>query len=174
MKLKSVLLEELSWREIGEAMEGGCRTVLVCAASNEQHGPHLAENTDYIFGLEMCRAVAEKMGDALVAPVIRPGLSQHHMRHPGSLTLRPETFRMLVEDYVDCYVRHGFERIVLLASHGTNFAPLAALAPELQKKIPPDKDRLRHEFGGFYGPLRRGRPDVRAGAGRLRRPRLLL
>ena len=139
MKLKSVLLEELSWREIGEAMEGGCRTVLVCAASNEQHGPHLAENTDYIFGLEMCRAVAEKMGDALVAPVIRPGLSQHHMRHPGSLTLRPETFRMLVEDYVDCYVRHGFERIVLLASHGTNFAPLAALAPELQKKYPRTK-----------------------------------
>ena len=139
MNLKSVLLEELSWREIGQAMEDGCRTVLVCAASNEQHGPHLAENTDYIFGLEMCRAVAQELGDALVAPVIRPGLSQHHMRHPGSLTLRPETFRMLVEDYVDGYVRHGFERIVLLASHGTNFAPLAALAPELQEKYPQAK-----------------------------------
>lgn len=105
-------------------------------ASNEQHGPHLAENTDYIFGLEMCRAVAEKMGDALVAPVIRPGLSQHHMRHPGSLTLRPETFRMLVEDYVDCYVRHGFERIVLLASHGTNFARWLPWRPSCKKNTP--------------------------------------
>ncbi|MBR5474381.1 MAG: creatininase family protein [Lachnospiraceae bacterium] len=139
MELKSVLLEELSWKEIKAAMDHGYDTVIVCAASNEQHGPHLAENTDYIFGLELCRAVAKRLGNALVAPVIRPGLSGHHMRHPGSLTLRPETFRMLIEDYVDSYVRHGFKKIVLMASHGTNFNPLASFVPDLQERYPDSK-----------------------------------
>ncbi len=136
MKVKSVLLEELSWYDIQEAIHNGYRTVLICAASNEQHGPHMAENTDYIFGLELCRAVAERLGNALVAPVIRPGLSKHHMKHAGSLTLRPETFRMLVEDYVDSYAQHGFEKIVLLASHGGNFSSLASYVPDLQAAHP--------------------------------------
>ena len=71
-----------------------------------------------------------------MAPIIRPGLSAHHMCFPGSLTLRPEVFRGLVEDYVDCYVNHGFKNIVLVSSHGGNFATMAALAQELDAKYP--------------------------------------
>ena len=46
--MAKVLMEEMSWFEIKEAMENGCDTVILCAASHEQHGPHLAESTDYI------------------------------------------------------------------------------------------------------------------------------
>ena len=122
--------------DIKTAMEEGVNTVLICAASHEQHGPHLAESTDYIIGKAMCEGVAQRLGNALVAPLIRPGLSVHHMNHPGSLTLRPEVFRGLVEDYVDCYVRHGFTNLVLLSSHGGNYAVLHEVAEEMQKKYP--------------------------------------
>jgi creatinine amidohydrolase len=55
---------------------------------------------------------------------------------PGSLTLRPEVFCGIVEDYVSCYVRHGFKKIVLGSSHGGNFAVLDKLAQELDEKYP--------------------------------------
>ena len=91
--MRSLFMEDLSWAEIKEAMDQGFDTVLICAGSHEQHGPHLAEGTDYIIGRALCGQVVRRIGHALVAPVIRPGLSVHHMNHPGSLTLRPEVFR---------------------------------------------------------------------------------
>lgn len=134
--MKTVWLEDMSWSDVEEALRAGVDTVIVCAASNEQHGPHLAENTDYEIGRAVYQSAAEKLGNTLVAPIIRPGLSAHHMCFPGSLTLRPEVFRGLVEDYVDCYVNHGFKNIVLVSSHGGNFATMAALAQELDAKYP--------------------------------------
>ena len=107
--MKTVWLEDMSYPEIAEAMKNGADTVLICAASNEQHGPHLSENTDYEIGRAAYQAAAEKLGNTLIAPIIRPGLSAHHMCFPGSLTLRPEGFRGLGADYVSCYVNHGFK-----------------------------------------------------------------
>ena len=131
----TVFMEEMTWAEIQEAMARGVDTVIVCAASHEQHGPHMAESTDYVIGRNQYGEVARRLG-ALVAPVIRPGLSPHHMSLPGSLTLRPEVFRGIVEDYVDCYARHGFRKIVLGSSHGGNFAVLDQIAEELDAKYP--------------------------------------
>lgn len=136
---KSYLLEEMTWQEIQEAMDNGMKTVLIFAASTEQHGPQLAECTDTILGYGEGIELAKRLGDALVAPVIRPGLSEHHMVLPGTISLRPETFRMLVEDYVSAYVRHGFERIVLCSSHGGNFNALEEIAQDLSEKYPDRK-----------------------------------
>ena len=136
--MHSVYMEEMSWAEIQEAMEGGVDTVIVCAASHEQHGPHMAESTDYTIGRAQYGEVARRM-NALVAPLIRPGISPHHMGLPGSITLRPEVFRGIVEDYVSCYVHHGFKKIVLGSSHGGNFAVLDQMAEELDAKYPDTK-----------------------------------
>jgi len=119
--MDTLLLEEMTWPEIRTALQNGMRTVVVCAASIEQHGPHLAERTDTTLGYAEAEALARRLGNALVAPVIRPGLSAHHMVLPGTVTLRPEVFRGVVEDYISSYVRHGFTTIVLISSHGGNF-----------------------------------------------------
>ncbi len=137
--MSKILLEEMSWFEIKEAMENGYDTVIVCAASHEQHGPHLAESTDYIIGLNWYTRVAEKLGHTLVAPILRPGISPHHMPLPGSLTLRPEVFREVIRDYVAGCVHHGFRKIVLCSSHGGNFAAIGELAEELGAKYPDTK-----------------------------------
>ena len=130
------LLEEMTWTEIKEALGKGYRTVIICAASIEQHGPHLAELTDSAIGEASAVDLAKRLGDALVAPVIRPGLSSHHMELPGSLTLRPEVFIGIMEDYVAAYKAHGFEKIVLLSSHGGNFKILEEIAANLRFKYP--------------------------------------
>lgn len=134
--MKTYLLEEMTWPEIREAMEKGVDTVIIFAASIEQHGPGLPENTDTLIGYAEAVGIAERLGNALVAPVIRPGLSRHHLCLPGSLTFRPETFRMVVEDYVAAYVHHGFKKLILGSSHGGNFETLDAVAEEQSRKYP--------------------------------------
>ncbi len=137
--MAKVLLEEMSWFEIREAMDNGYDTVIICAASHEQHGPHLAESTDYIIGLNWYKRVAEKLGHTLVAPVLRPCISPHHMPLPGSITIRPEVFKEVVRDCVAAFVHHGFKKIILASSHGGNFGPMGELAQELDPKYPDTK-----------------------------------
>jgi len=134
--MSTLLLEEMTWPEIRDALADGVNTVVVPVASIEQHGHHLAQLTDVVLGANVACELARRLGRALVAPAIRPGLSGHHMTMPGTLTLRPETFRMLVEDYVACYARHGFQTVILMASHGGNIGTLDRLAETLDSQYP--------------------------------------
>ena len=137
--MKTVLLEEMSWRQIKNAMEDGYRSVIIGAGSIEQHGPHLPEGTDSMLGYALSEALARELGKTLVAPTIRPGLSEHHMAFPGSLTFRESTFIAVMEDYVSCYIRHGFETIILLPTHGGNFKTVEQFVDNAPKNYPGTK-----------------------------------
>lgn len=134
--MKTLLLEEMTWPEIKSAMEDGMRTVIIYAASIEQHGPHLPEITDTAIGYKAAEDLAKRLGNALVAPIIRPGLSAHHLCFPGSITLRPEVFKGVVEDYISAYIHHGFDTIILCSSHGGNFNVLEEIAEEQAQQHP--------------------------------------
>lgn len=133
--MRTLLLEKMTWPEIKQAMESGYKTVVIVVASIEQHGPHLAEETDTALGYAYAQALAERIGTALIAPVIRPGLSEHHMVLPATITLRKETLVMLMQDYVDSYVRHGFDTIVMMSSHGGNFATVGEFVDDYGPKL---------------------------------------
>lgn len=123
--MKDVRIEHLTWMEIEEALASGFRRAIICAGSTEQHGPHLPLATDEILGVEYARRLALKLGDALVAPVIRPGCSDHHMSFPGSMTVPASLVMDSIDRYVDSLERHGFERFIILSSHGGNWPALA-------------------------------------------------
>lgn len=135
---KTVLMEEMTWPEIKQAVQDGTDTAVLVAASIEQHGPHLPTATDTIIGYALGEAVAKKMGNALVAPVIRPGLSRHHIDFPGTITLRMKTFVKVLEEYCLSLRRHGFKKVVLFVSHGGNFDALNAFIPSIAKRVAPD------------------------------------
>jgi creatinine amidohydrolase len=118
-------IERMTWPEIEAAIAEGRRRVIICAASSEQHGPHLPEATDALLGAEYARRLALALGDALVAPIIRPGCSEHHMTFAGSLTISPELLMDILDSYVDSLRRHGFDRFVVISSHGGNYPVLA-------------------------------------------------
>ena len=48
--MDTLLMERMTWKEIEGAMEGGYDSVLIFAASVEQHGPALPEFTDTAIG----------------------------------------------------------------------------------------------------------------------------
>src|SRR3990170_1822937 len=64
----TVLLEELSWPEVQEALDRGVRTIVIVAASIEQHGPHLPAVTDTAIGHAVGERLARILGNALLAP----------------------------------------------------------------------------------------------------------
>jgi len=130
----TVLLEELSWPEVQEALERGVRTVVIVAASIEQHGPHLPTMTDAAIGRAVGELVARKLGRALLAPVIRPGCSDHHLAFPGSISISSDILIATVGAYVRSLAPHGFETFVLLSSHGGNFDTLEVAVRRLREE----------------------------------------
>lgn len=136
LPLNDFLLERMNWPAIKEKIGAGMDTVIICTASVEQHGYHLSELTDTLIGEATGLLVAEKLGKALMAPVIRPGLSEHHIRMAGSLTLRPEVYRGLLEDYVTSYQNHGFKKVVIFSSHGGNFNENEKIVKNLKEMHP--------------------------------------
>ena len=77
------MMEEMSWLEISEALKNGANTAIIALGSVEQHGHHLPLLTDTIEAHYLSERIAQELGHALVAPVIRPGYSEHHMDFAG-------------------------------------------------------------------------------------------
>ncbi len=131
----TVLIEEMTWLQVEQALAEGKTTVLLACGAVEQHGPHLPIGTDTYLGTAIAERAAVLAGTALVAPTLRPGLSDHHMSFPGSFTLRPETFVAVLTDYCTSLAGHGFERIVVFPSHGGNADMMKAHFPWLARSL---------------------------------------
>jgi creatinine amidohydrolase/Fe(II)-dependent formamide hydrolase-like protein len=126
----ATVLDRLSWPEIQAQRDAGRATVVLALGATEQHGPHLPVATDSLIGDRLAWMVAERL-DAFVAPTVRIGCSHHHLAFPGTLSVSPQTFGAVVADLVRSLVRGGFRKVVLLPTHGGNFAPLGAALDEL-------------------------------------------
>jgi creatinine amidohydrolase len=133
----SVRLEDLSWTDVRDLLERGSRTAVIMTASTEQHGPHLPTMTDTAIGYAVGERVAQQLGDAILAPVIRPGCSDHHLAFPGSLSIPESVFIDTVVACVRSLAPHGFTRFILLSAHGGNFSALEKAG-----------ERLHNEFAG--------------------------
>lgn len=133
--MKTLRIEEMTWVQVKEYLEQGYRRVIFALGSIEQHGPHMPLVTDTLIGDMLAVRVAEKLGQTLVAPTIRPGCSEHHMSFAGSLSISSELLAAITRAYCQSLARHGFETILLLPSHGGNFSTVARIVPELNKEI---------------------------------------
>lgn len=128
----------MTWPEVREEISRGRDTVVIAFGATEQHGPHMALATDRVLGEELTSRIADAL-DAFAAPAVPFGCSSHHLAFPGTISLEEETFKAIVADVVSSLAQGGFKRIILLPSHGGNFAPLKAALEELE---PPDGVQL--------------------------------
>jgi creatinine amidohydrolase len=132
-----ILIEDYTWRELRQLLERAeLRTAVIMVGSTEQHGPHLPECTDALLAQVIGEALARRLDRALLAPTIRVGCSDHHMAFPGTISLRQETLAALLADYVSSLARHGFKNIIVVPTHGGNFAAVAAAAEAARAALP--------------------------------------
>lgn len=125
--------EELTSPEIG-ALDRERTVVVLPIGSVEQHGNHMPLGTDTLLAQAVALGAASKAADVIVMPSPWYGFSAHHMRFPGSVTLRAETLIAVCEDIVAAVVKHGFRRILIVNGHGGNGGVIDVLASTLGHK----------------------------------------
>jgi len=129
-------LEEMTWQELQEAIADGADTALLVLGSIEQHGPHLPLGTDTILGYAWGEAIAERLGSTIVVPVVRPGVSRHHLGFPGTLTLEESTFQAVILQICISLAQTGFRKIIPFCSHGGNWPSVFAVSHRLRDALP--------------------------------------
>jgi creatinine amidohydrolase len=126
MNNPEVLQRKHTRREFRERMQSGeLKGCIIPVGAIEQHLEHLAMEHDWRSVCHVAVAVAERLRPhVLVAEGVMAGISEHHMRHPGTLSLRPGTFLAVVADLIDSVVRAGLKNVLVLNGHGGNTLPM--------------------------------------------------
>ena len=113
--------------------------VIVPVAAIEQHGPHLPVMVDSRLTQEVSQRTASLGRDngvpILTLPVIWHGLSEHHMPYGGTVTLRSNTFFLVVRDIVSSVSRHGFSKFLILNGHGGNITAAEVCAQDISMEL---------------------------------------
>jgi creatinine amidohydrolase/Fe(II)-dependent formamide hydrolase-like protein len=153
----TVFIEDLTWMEVRDAMRGGKDTVIVATGGVEQNGPYLVTGKHNVVLRGTTEAIARKLGNALVAPII-PFVPEGdidpptvHMKYPGTISLTEETFEALLTDICRSLRAHGFKHIVLIGDSGGNQAGMKNVAARLNEQ--PEGGRLHYiaEYYDFAG-----------------------
>jgi creatinine amidohydrolase len=107
--------------------------VLVPTGAIEQHGDHLAVDTDTRLAGTVTRMAAARVTSipVTVAPPVAFGFSPHHAAWPGTITLRLDTYIALLRDVARSALDAGFPRVLFVNGHGGNEAPLRSLVTEM-------------------------------------------
>lgn len=158
MKKNPVRWEHLTREEIRAFSQQGA-IVLVPLGSIEQHGPHLPVGTDAMLAAYTCEKIAEELNrrgkPCLVSPAITVANSTHHMSFPGSMTLKPQTYLAMLQDYCESLAAHGFRKIVLMNGHGGNVAPTQTALININEAL-----GFPVYFSGYYLGDRQAEPDI--------------
>jgi creatinine amidohydrolase/Fe(II)-dependent formamide hydrolase-like protein len=119
-----VMLEEMTSTELQARINGGATTVIIPIGGTEQSGPYIALGKHNVRAVVLARMIAQKLGNAVVAPVVSyvPEGSitppAGHMRYAGTLSIPEATFEELLVSASLSLRQHGFRHIVLIGDHG--------------------------------------------------------
>ena len=154
---QSYWMEELTFMEIRDLIETGTSTVIIPTGGIEENGPYLATGKHNLILEAICPAIAEKLGNALCAPIVKfvPEGSieppSGAMLFPGSISLSPETYEALLTDIARSLKQAGFSDIVLIGDSGGNQRGMANVANKLSQQWDTSVARI-HFLSEFYSP----------------------
>jgi creatinine amidohydrolase len=128
----TVELAKMTSPEAGAAL-ARAEVAIIPVGATEQHGPNLSLETDTAIAAELARRIAEAVAPrAVVTPPLPFGVSHHHLRFPGTLTLSPDTFGAVVLDLAESLRRHGVPRLFVVDGHAGNQGALDVLMTKLR------------------------------------------
>lgn len=151
--LNSVWIEELTWMEVRDALAAGTTIAIIPTGGIEQNGPYVATGKHNYVLQGACEAIARALGNALCAPIVKLvpegdiETPSGHMRYPGTISLRRETFEMVLDDVASSLKTHGFTRIFFIGDSGGNQRGMAAVAARLNERW---GKPIAHHIPEFY------------------------
>jgi len=133
---QSVWIEDLTWLEVRDKIRTGMTTAIVPTGGIEQNGPFLTTDKHNVILEATGEAIAKKLGNALIAPIVAyvPQGPVDQIEYPGTLSVSVETFKRLLADISESLRSQGFRSIILIGDSGGNQQPMAELATELSRQ----------------------------------------
>lgn len=152
--LNSVWIEELTWMEVRDEIRAGKTTAIVPTGGIEPNGPWVATGKHNYVLQSACDMLARELGNALCAPIVKlvpegqidPPTG--HMRYPGTLSVRMETFEATLTDLANSLRAHGFTDVVFIGESGSNQRGQATVAARLNTAW--SGGARVHHIGEFY------------------------
>jgi creatinine amidohydrolase len=131
-----MIIEELTMPEFEEGL-GRTRTVYLPFGSVEEHGLHLPLSTDTIQAYEVGKKAALLI-PLFVAPPLPYGNCRSTSCHPGTISIRTDTLKMLLKDIVRSLQGQGLRNFIVLTGHagGAHRMALQDAGEELLAELP--------------------------------------
>ncbi|QDT93884.1 creatininase family protein [Gimesia algae] len=134
---REILLHKHTRREFRERMQAGeLKACIIPVAATEQHLEHLAMEHDWRSVMLVATEAARLLSpEVIVAPSMNIGISEHHMRHPGTLSALPGSWLSVLFDTIRSMHHAGFTNILVLNGHGGNIAPCLGMWGQYQQRL---------------------------------------
>src|SRR5271169_2307404 len=110
--------EMMTWVEVKDAIQQGKTTVLVYNGGTEQRGPQNVNGGHTLMAHATVIAIAEKLGNAIAAPVMPYSPNSASTALPGTIGLTAPLFAALNEQIAEQLIKSGFKSVVLMGDHG--------------------------------------------------------
>lgn len=121
---KSLLIEDLTWTEVRDAIAAGKTTAIYYAGSVEENGPGVALGKHIFIAHYTAQRIAEQLGNALVyptmpfAPTSDPSVRAGLMEFPGTIHVSEQAYGLIARDVALSAIGTGFKNVLLMSDHG--------------------------------------------------------
>jgi|APGre2960657505_1045072.scaffolds.fasta_scaffold00061_2 creatinine amidohydrolase len=133
-----VELEMMTWPEVKRAIqELGKTTAIIYNGGTEHRGPQNVNGGHTLMAREMAKAIAEKLGNAIVAPILAYSPNNASAELPGTIGLSTAVYKQMNTEIAEQLIKHGFKNVAIMGDHGGGQAQLGEVAKELDAKYGP-------------------------------------
>lgn len=126
--------EMMTWPEVKQAIESGKTTALIYNGGTEQRGPQNVNGGHTLMGHATVIAIADKLGNAIAAPVLPFSVNNANAALPGTIGLTGPLFASINEQVAEQMIKNGFKNVVLMGDHGGGQREMEEVAKKLDEK----------------------------------------
>ncbi len=108
--------------------------VLLPVGSVEQHGPANPLGTDMLIAQALAEEAAGRSG-MISLPVIPFGVSFHHMKFPGTVTVSERALEEYVLDVLRALTKWGVKKVLIVNGHGGNLPALQIVSRRAREEL---------------------------------------
>jgi creatinine amidohydrolase len=132
----TVFMEAMTWLEITNAMKAGKTTVILPAGGLEATGPFITLDKHQNMLHGSTDMIARKLGNALIAPVVRYVPPDDGQRGPyvGDFNITLAAYKSVLTDICAALKVDGFKEVILIGDHQGAQRGMKEVADELGQK----------------------------------------
>lgn len=123
---KTNVLKEMNWKAFVERKKE-TNLAIIPTGAFEVYGPHLPLGSDTLVAAKIAELVAERV-NSIIGPTLEVGDSSMLDDFPGTITIRPESFKEYLVDTVDSLKKWGFKDFLFINNHVGNVPVINQIA----------------------------------------------